>query len=144
MTGPGKVSLADREPFQLNSKQHLKYGKLLRWPHDSWKEFKNKGVSVCESERASYPWDLISEEILTWGQEKKKKKEFFPCDEKAVLLSHFSRVWLFVTLWTTACQAPLSMGFSRQEYRSGLRRQFGCNHVTSRTRLIWNPFRRQR
>ena len=27
---------------------------------------------------------------------------------------------LFVTLWTIACQAPLSMGFSRQEYWSGL------------------------
>ena len=25
-----------------------------------------------------------------------------------------------VTLWTIACQAPLSMGFSRQEYWSGL------------------------
>ena len=24
------------------------------------------------------------------------------------------------TLWTVACQAPLSMGFSRQENRSGL------------------------
>ena len=29
-------------------------------------------------------------------------------------------VWLFVILWTVACQAPLSMGFSRQEYWSGL------------------------
>ena len=38
----------------------------------------------------------------------------------ACLLSHFSRVWLFVTLWTAACQAPLSMGFSRQECWSGL------------------------
>ena len=28
--------------------------------------------------------------------------------------------WLFVTLWTVALQAPLSMGFSRQEYWSGL------------------------
>jgi len=27
---------------------------------------------------------------------------------------------LFVTLWTTAWQTPLSMGFSRQEYWSGL------------------------
>ena len=27
---------------------------------------------------------------------------------------------LFVTLWTVACQASLSMGFSRQEYWSGL------------------------
>ena len=31
-----------------------------------------------------------------------------------------SHVRLFVTLWTVAYQAPLSMGFSRQEYWSGL------------------------
>ena len=31
-----------------------------------------------------------------------------------------SRVQLFVTLWAVACQPPLSMGFSRQEYWSGL------------------------
>ena len=30
-----------------------------------------------------------------------------------------SRVWLFATPWTVAYQAPLSMGFSRQEYWSG-------------------------
>ena len=32
----------------------------------------------------------------------------------------FSRVRLYATLWTVAWQAPLSMGFSRQEYWSGL------------------------
>ena len=32
----------------------------------------------------------------------------------------FSCVQLFVTLWTVAHKAPLSMGFSRQEYWSGL------------------------
>ena len=32
-------------------------------------------------------------------------------------LSHFV---LFLTPWTVACQAPLSMGFSWQEYWSGL------------------------
>ena len=31
-----------------------------------------------------------------------------------------SRVQLFATPWTVAYQAPLSMGFSRQEYWSGL------------------------
>ena len=36
------------------------------------------------------------------------------------MLSHFSHVQLFVTLLTVACQAPLSVGFSRQEYWSGL------------------------
>ena len=36
------------------------------------------------------------------------------------MLSGFSCVHLFVTLWTAARQAPLSMGFPRQEYWSGL------------------------
>ena len=36
------------------------------------------------------------------------------------VLSHFSYVQLFVTPWTVAHQAPLSMGFSRQTYQSGL------------------------
>ena len=36
------------------------------------------------------------------------------------MLSCFSCVLLFVTLWTVACQAPLSMGFSRPEHWSGL------------------------
>ena len=31
-----------------------------------------------------------------------------------------SHVLLFVTPWTVACQAPLSMGFCRKEYWSGL------------------------
>ena len=38
----------------------------------------------------------------------------------ACVLSCFSLVWLFSTLYTIAHQAPLSMGFSRQEYLSGL------------------------
>ena len=41
-----------------------------------------------------------------------------PC--KVRVLSHFSRVRLFETLWTFAHQVPLSMGFSRPEYWSGL------------------------
>ena len=36
------------------------------------------------------------------------------------VLSHFSHVWLFMALWIVAHQIPLSMGFSRQEYWSGL------------------------
>ena len=37
-----------------------------------------------------------------------------------VCTQSLSRVWLFATLWTVARQAPLSMGFSRQEYWRGL------------------------
>ena len=36
------------------------------------------------------------------------------------MLSHFSHVQLFAISWTAARQVPLSMGFSRQEYWSGL------------------------
>ena len=35
-------------------------------------------------------------------------------------LNCFHHVRLFMTLWVIACQAPLSMGFPRQEYWSGL------------------------
>ena len=38
----------------------------------------------------------------------------------ACLLSCFGSVQLFVIPWTAACQPPLSMGFSRQEYWSEL------------------------
>ena len=37
-----------------------------------------------------------------------------------VKVKSLSRVWLFATPWTVACQAPPSMGVSRQEYWSGL------------------------
>ena len=42
---------------------------------------------------------------------------FFLWSNEVKLLS---RVRFFATPWTVACQAPLSMGFSRQEYWSGL------------------------
>ena len=35
-------------------------------------------------------------------------------------VSRFSHVRLLVTPWAISCQAPLSMGFSMQEYWSGL------------------------
>ena len=37
---------------------------------------------------------------------------------------YFCHIRLYVTLWTVARQAPLPMGFSRQEYWSGLTRPF--------------------
>ena len=43
----------------------------------------------------------------------------FPSPTHACMLSHFSRVQLWVTPWTAAHQAPLSTGFSRQESLSG-------------------------
>ena len=42
------------------------------------------------------------------------------CIVSACMLSRFSCVWLLATLWTIAHQVPLSVGFSGQEYWSGL------------------------
>ena len=40
--------------------------------------------------------------------------------DSLALLCSLSPVWLFATPWTRPCRAPLSMGFSRQEYWSRL------------------------
>ena len=42
------------------------------------------------------------------------------CVQHTCMPSRYSRARLFATLWTIACQATLSMGFSRKEYWSGL------------------------
>ena len=42
------------------------------------------------------------------------------CAAAAMMLNHFSHVWLFGTPWIVAYQAPLCIGFSKQEYWSGL------------------------
>ena len=54
---------------------------------------------------------------ITWQKCQESSWESLLC---ACELSHFSPVWLLVTPWTLAHQAPLCMGFSCQEYWSGL------------------------
>ena len=44
----------------------------------------------------------------------------FPSLSGMCVLSHFSRVQLFMILLTVTHQTPMSMGFSRQEYWNGL------------------------
>ena len=55
---------------------------------------------------------------------RKQKRTNYPTHFRSqlllLLLSHFSRVRNCETPWTAAYQAPLSMGFSRQEYWSGV------------------------
>ena len=49
----------------------------------------------------------------------------------------FSRVWLSVTLWTVACQAPLSMEFFRQEYWIKLPFPFPRACLTQGSNVSW-------
>ena len=61
--------------------------------------------------------------LLGWlrnrGKRKAFQKIFFKPYKRSCVLSGFSHVWLFATLWPVVHQTPLSMGFSRQEYWSG-------------------------
>ena len=64
--------------------------------------------------RLPRPWDSAGR-TLEWVA------SFFSNAWKwKVKVESFSCVWLLVTPWTAAYQAPPSMGFSRQEYWSGL------------------------
>ena len=76
-------------------------------------------VAISFSRRSSWPRDLC---LQHW------QVNSFPLSHQGTpfismcvcVLSHFSHVWLFATIWTEFCQAPLSMGFSRKEEWSGL------------------------
>ena len=59
---------------------------------------------------------MIPQYFIITNKGKESEKEYtYTC-----VLSHFSHIQLFATLWMVARHAPLSMRFSRQEYRSGL------------------------
>ena len=70
------------------------------------------------------PWAIPSKEILCLtlvrSSPSHKRSESLRSSVHACVLSCFSCVWLFVTPWAVTRRVPLSMGFSRQEYWSGL------------------------
>ena len=66
-------------------------------------------TSACHAGKFSRTWCCLEIYLMT-------ESETFL---RVCVLSHFSCVWLFATLWTIACQAPLSMGLSRKECWSG-------------------------
>ena len=63
------------------------------------------------------PLEFLTE--ITWCRHEWLNHRTF-VTKLCCMLSRFNHVWLFVTLWTVARQNLLSMGFSRQEYWSGL------------------------
>ena len=63
---------------------------------------------------------IIFQEINKWKKELNFFSSSLSVDVLCWVLSRFSGVRLFVTLWTVALHSPLSRGFSRQEYWSGL------------------------
>ena len=76
------------------------------------------GLACCNPwcQRVGHDW-VTEQQQHTWCTILYKLQV---CSMLLLLLSCFSRVRLFTTPWTAAHQAPPSMGFSRQEYWSGL------------------------
>ena len=87
---------------------------------DSWKPELLGGASK-KYPRGLKPHDTLqqckSKQWQSFSQVKKATSRSPRGDDDVCVFSH---VWLFFTSWTVACQAPLSMEFSRQEYWSGL------------------------
>ena len=78
---------------------------------------KNNDVSVRVSSNCN-PHTLLSE--VQNGTATLENSRFFSLRYIYFVLSPFSHVQFFVTLWNVDCHAPLSMGFSKQEYWSEL------------------------
>ena len=88
---------------------------------------KNSTSSFLKFSKNGSRWNISK--LILWGQQhhpdtKARQDPTRKAKQAASLLlcglNHFSRVQLFTTPWTIACPAPLSMGFSKQEYWSGL------------------------
>ena len=82
-----------------------------------------KGCAAYNKGRASFQTQLLRKErVVSWHGSGAcgRRAPCAPCVRAKYMLSRFSHVRLFVTPWTVVCQAPLSMGFSRQGYWRGL------------------------
>ena len=116
--------------------------RILEWvamPSSWWSAWLRDGTLSLKSRAlagelftasASYPdWKNTNALFYLYNQwvhfppsQKKSEDVVLTCFSRmrAWLLGHFSHVQLFMTPWIVAHQAPLSMGFFRQEYWSGL------------------------
>ena len=84
--------------------------------YDHTKMQREVGNAACtvprnKGKQFNQPW-LVQWIVCTIGS---RFKASYPCCV-CVVHCRFSHVCLFVSLWTTALQAPVSRGFSRQKY----------------------------
>ena len=78
-------------------------------------------VKTLLQEQGEWVQSLVRELSSCMLCSKKKSKKERDIEENACVLAHsLRRVRLFVTPWAVASQAPLSLGFFRQEYWNGL------------------------
>ena len=83
-----------------------------------------KCLTVEEKQDYQHPWQLWTGQFGDVGIYRISEKSEWKEQAGNTLFRHSVVYNSFTTPWTRACQAPLSMGFSRQEYRSRL--SFPC------------------
>ena len=105
----------------------------MAYPPQSTKESK---MSVCACVLSHFscvrlsatPWTMARQSPLSMGFSRQEHWSGLPFPSPAIKyevsegseVKSFSRVRLFATPWTVTYQAPPSMGYSRQEYGSGV------------------------
>ena len=104
-----KVNCKTQFPISLFLRQNvLPLGKIQEFYKASLTQNKNESVPITSWKENRKVWaNLAGQLLLCCG---------FCCHK----LSRFHHVQLFVTFWIVACQAAVSMGFTKQEYWSGL------------------------
>ena len=93
-------------------------GKRRRWQRMRWLD----GITDSMDMSLRKLWEIMKDMDAVHGVTKNwtRLSNWITKLEIIVKVKSLSRVWLFSTPWTVAYQAPPSMGFSRQEYWSGL------------------------
>ena len=98
--------------FHALEKSMTTHSRVLAWRIPGMGE--PGGLHSMGSHRVRHEWSDLAAAAI-----KRARSHSAPC-MLLLLLNRFSRVWLCAAPWTAAHQAPPSMGFSRQEYWSGL------------------------
>ena len=103
----------------ITSIPRQKWPQLVRMIHKVYKLSHFSRVWLCDPIDVSPPGSpvpgILQARTLEWVA-----ISFSNAWKRKVKVKSLSRVWLLATPWTAAHQAPPSMGFSRQEYWSGV------------------------
>ena len=122
--------MSNKEPVKILSREESWSNYIMAKVNQDgkhWWNFKGRGKFGVKSDQLGY-WSSSVKEIMRAyyignrnGMEVLKMRDAKEVFSIACMHAQsLSRVWLFGTLWTVGCQAPVSMGFPRQEYWSQL------------------------
>ena len=120
------------------------YGTHIQWNTAAAAKSLQSCLTLCDPRDSSPPGSTVPGTLqartLEWVA-----ISFFNAWKWKVKVKSLSRVLLLATPWTAAHQAPLSMGFSRQEYWSGVpspspQERFSCVQFSQYFLVRWSIY----